>query len=188
MNGKSGKIIQDTCKTLLSRRKCIYRLTQLVGTVGIAVAVWPVAMSFGPDKRSLISSGPIDIDLENLQPGQTIKKVWRDKLIIVRYRTESEILAARSSDISDQLDPQPDTERVREGHEQWLVVFGNCPHAGCIPREVSGKNTGWICPCHGSEFDISGRVTKGPSTKNLGIPEYIFLNEGTILRVGTGNA
>lgn len=187
MNGKNDKVIQDTGKTLLSRRKCIYRLTQLIGTVGIAAAAWPLVMSFGPDKRSLVSSGPIDINLENLQPGQVIKKVWRDKLILIRYRTESEIQAARSENISFQLDPQPDSERVREGYEQWLVLLGNCPHAGCIPREISGENTGWICPCHGSEFDMSGRVTKGPSTKNLDVPEYTFLNEGRVLRVGISN-
>lgn len=187
MNGKSDKTIQDTGKISLNRRKCIYRLTQLVGAVGIAAVAYPLVMSFGPDKRGLVSSGPIDINLENVQPGQVIKKIWRDKLILIRHRTEDEITAARSEDTSYQLDPQPDSERVKNGYEQWLVLFANCPHAGCIPREVSSKNIGWICPCHGSEFDMSGRVTKGPSTKNLNIPEYAFLNDGLILRVGTSN-
>lgn len=172
----------------LTRRKSILRLTQIIGTAGIAIAAWPLIMTFGPDKRNLVSSGPMDINLENMQPGQVLKKVWRDKLVIVRYRTEDEIIAAQADNTAKLLDPEPDSQRVKVGHERWLVVFGNCPHAGCIPREVKHPDIGWVCPCHGSEFDNSGRVVKGPSTTNLMVPDYIFLSDGLTLRIGVKDA
>ena len=108
-------------------------------------------------------------------------------MILIHHRTQEEIVAARNTDLHTLIDPQSDSERVSAVHPQWLVVQGYCPHAGCVPNAQPG-GLGWICPCHGSEFDTSGRVTRGPATANLAIPDYAFHSDGQIVRIGTKEA
>jgi ubiquinol-cytochrome c reductase iron-sulfur subunit len=110
---------------------------------------------------------------------------WRGKLIFVRNRTKAEIDAARSVDVNSLRDPQPDQARVKDGKDQWLVVYGNCTHLGCVPLGNQGEYNGWFCPCHGSVFDTSGRIRQGPAPINLPIPPYAFLSD-TKIRIGEG--
>ena len=85
--------------------------------------------------------------------------------------------------LSELIDPQPDSARVKEGHAKWLVVYGNCTHLGCVPIGHQGQYEGWSCPCHGSLYDTSGRVRRGPAPTNLPVPPYAFLND-TKIRIG----
>lgn len=183
---QAKKDAQDSLPVLrANKRRCLCKLTRLVGAAGVATAIWPLLSALGPDEKTTADGEPIDVALENISPGQTIRRIWRGKLVLIRHRTESEIAQARALDGKTPISPQTDAERIKAGHEQWLVVYGHCPHAGCIPNEQTGKNGGgWLCPCHGSEFDISGRVTRGPATENLAVPDYAFHADGMTLRIG----
>ena len=166
------------------RRQCLCKLTKFVGAAGIAAAMWPLVSALGPDEQTLADGEPLDVPLDNVAPGETLRRVWRGKLVFIRHRTAQEIALANALDGVTRIDPQADAERVKPGHEQWLVVYGYCPHAGCIPNEQHGDNPGWLCPCHGSEFDLSGRVTRGPAAQNMQVPDYAFHPDGNTLRIG----
>jgi ubiquinol-cytochrome c reductase iron-sulfur subunit len=112
--------------------------------------------------------------------------VWRGKPVFVRYRTAEEIEIAEQTSLSDLKDPQADADRVQKS--QWLVMIGICTHLGCIPLgqkvgEPKGEFGGWFCPCHGSHYDTSGRIRKGPAPENLSIPPYAFLDD-TSIKIG----
>jgi len=169
------------------RRECLCKLTKFVGAAGVATAVWPLVSALSPDEKTLGENEPIDVSLAGVAAGQTIRRIWQGKLILIHHRTQEEIIAARNADWHTLIDPQSDSERVSAVHPQWLVVQGYCPHAGCVPNAQPG-GLGWICPCHGSEFDTSGRVTRGPATANLAIPDYAFHSDGQIVRIGTKEA
>lgn len=166
------------------RRECLCKLTKFVGAAGIAAAAWPLVSALGPDEKALGENEPIDVSLAGVAAGQTVRRVWQGKLILIHHRTTDEIITARSADLDTLIDPQPDSARVSAAHPQWLVVQGYCPHAGCVPNARPGGE-GWICPCHGSEFDTSGRVTRGPATANLAIPDYVIHSDGQVVRIGT---
>ena len=111
---------------------------------------------------------------------------WRGKPVFIRHRTEQEIESARRVNQGDLIDPQPDEERVKQ--PEWLVVIGVCTHLGCIPlgqrpTDPRGEYGGWFCPCHGSLYDTSGRVRRGPAPSNLVVPPYAFVDE-TMIRIG----
>ncbi len=169
------------------RRECLCKLTKFVGAAGVAAAVWPLVSALGSDEKTLAEHEPIDVSLAGVAAGQTVRRVWQGKLILIHHRTQDEIITARSADLDTLIDPQPDSARVSAAHPQWLVVQGYCPHAGCVPNARPGGE-GWICPCHGSEFDTSGRVTRGPATTNLAIPDYVIHSDGQAVRIGTKEA
>jgi ubiquinol-cytochrome c reductase iron-sulfur subunit len=123
------------------------------------------------------------VDLTPVAEGQGLKLFWRGKLIFVRHRTKKEIDDARAVQLVGLPDPQADDARVKEGKSQWLVVYGSCTHLGCIPTSQAGDYNGWFCPCHGSHYDTSGRVRKGPAPINLPVPPYAFLND-TKIKIG----
>jgi ubiquinol-cytochrome c reductase iron-sulfur subunit len=102
------------------------------------------------------------------------------KPIFIKRRTPEEIQEAKSVALKDLPDPQKDEDRVKEGKEEWLVMLGVCTHLGCVPLKDKGDFNGWFCPCHGSHYDISGRVRKGPAPKNMEVPKYEFVNNNTI--------
>ncbi|MDF7679691.1 ubiquinol-cytochrome c reductase iron-sulfur subunit [Enterobacteriaceae bacterium ESL0689] len=176
-NKKSGDEIQQ------QRRQCLCNITKIVGAAGVAAAVWPLVCALGPDEKTVAEGEPIDIPLTDIAAGQTIRRVWQGKPVFIHHRTADEIAAAQMADQQQLLDPQADGERVHSAYPQWLVVQGVCPHAGCVPNARAGGQ-GWVCPCHGSEFDTSGRVTRGPATANLAIPDYAFYPDGQTLRLG----
>jgi ubiquinol-cytochrome c reductase iron-sulfur subunit len=111
--------------------------------------------------------------------------VWRGKPTFIRHRTAKEIEGAQSVNLDDLPDPQADAERVKPGEAKWLVIVGVCTHLGCIPLgqktgDVKGDYDGWFCPCHGSHYDTSGRIRRGPAPANLAVPPYEFLSENVI--------
>ena len=166
-----------------TRRDFLFVATGTVAAVGVAFVAWPFVSALGPDAQTIASGAPVDVDLSPVAEGQILKVFWRDTLIFIRHRTAAEIKAAEDIDIKTMIDPQADSDRVKSGHSPWLVVYGNCTHLGCVPLGHAGHYNGWACPCHGSEFDTSGRVTKGPAQTNLPVPPYAFLSD-TSIRIG----
>jgi ubiquinol-cytochrome c reductase iron-sulfur subunit len=171
-----------------NRRDFLFLATGAAGAVLGVTAVVPLVSQLAPDAQTIAAGAPIELDLAPVAEGQAIKLFWRGKLIFVRNRTKKEIEAARTVSIAALPDPEADVSRVKAGKEQWLVVFGSCTHLGCIPGgsapgEVRGEYDGWFCPCHGSHYDTSGRIRKGPAPKNLPVPPYAFLSD-TKIRIG----
>jgi ubiquinol-cytochrome c reductase iron-sulfur subunit len=127
-----------------------------------------------------------EIDISSVQEGQSITVTWRGKPVFVRRRTAQEIEQARTIDINQLPDPQPDQARVQK--PEWLILVGVCTHLGCVPlgqktTDPRGEYGGWFCPCHGSHYDTSGRIRKGPAPLNLAVPTYTFLTDTTV-RIG----
>jgi len=157
-----------------------------MATVGVAVAMWPFIDSMNPSADVLALSST-EIDLAPIQIGQRITITWRSLPVFIVRRTDEEIAQARADDNNpDLIDPATDRSRVKL--EEWLIVIGVCTHLGCVPLgqragEPHGKYGGWFCPCHGSVYDTSGRVRRGPAPRNLEIPPYRFLDDMRV-RIG----
>ncbi|MFN3930261.1 MAG: ubiquinol-cytochrome c reductase iron-sulfur subunit [Brevundimonas sp.] len=147
-----------------------------------AMVVWPLINSMNPAADTLALS-TIEFDLTKVQEGQQVVIKWQGKPVFVRYRTPAEIERARADDRSGLKDPQPDAERVKAGHQQYLVVIGSCTHLGCVPTFGAGDFGGWFCPCHGSHYDTSGRIRKGPAPTNLVVPTYEYVSD-TRVKIG----
>lgn len=135
-----------------------------------------VSMSASKDVLALAS---LEVDLGNIEPGTTVTVKWRGKPVFIRRRTDDDIKLANSVDLGSLRDPQEDSVRVK--NPEWLIVVGVCTHLGCIPLPNAGDYGGWFCPCHGSHYDISGRIRKGPAPYNLEVPTYSFLEENKLL-------
>ncbi len=166
-----------------TRRDFLFIATGAMGAVGVGGLVWPFISQLAPDAATVAAGAPVEVDLAPVTEGQTISLFWRGKLIFVRHRTAKEIEEARNVQLAQLPDPQADAERVKEGKSQWLVVYGSCTHLGCVPLGQAGDYHGWFCPCHGSHYDTSGRIRKGPAPTNLPLPPYAFLDD-TKLRIG----
>lgn len=176
---------EDTGPT---RRDFLVLTTGAVGAVGAAYFAWPFIDSMNP-AADILAQSTVDVDLSPIPMGQAITVVWRGKPIFVRHRTAAEIKVAEKVPMADLIDPETDQDRVKKGHDDWLIVVGICTHLGCIPTgntptQTRGKYGGWSCPCHGSLYDTSGRVRRGPAPANLAIPPYTFLTASTI-RIGS---
>jgi len=170
-----------------TRRDFLFVTTGAFAAVGGAAAVWPLIDQMNPD-ATVKALASIEIDLSPIEEGQSVTFKWRGQPVFVRYRTASEIAEAKAVPLDDLKDPQPDNERVSEGHEQWLVMVGLCTHLGCVPLgqkpgEERGDYHGWFCPCHGSHYDTAGRIRKGPAPKNLVLPPFEFLSD-TLVKIG----
>lgn len=148
---------------------------------GVMIA-WPLINQMNPAADTLALS-VIDFDLTKVQEGQQVVVKWQGKPVFVRYRTPAEIEAAREVPMSALKDPQSDADRVKEGREQYLVLVGSCTHLGCVPTFGTGDYGGWFCPCHGSHYDTSGRIRKGPAPTNLVVPNYEYVSD-TAVRIG----
>jgi len=147
-----------------------------------AMAVWPLVNSMNPAADTLALS-TIEFDLTKVQEGQQVVIKWQGKPVFIRYRTPAEIERARADDRAGLKDPQTDADRVKAGHQQYLVVIGSCTHLGCVPTFGAGDFGGWFCPCHGSHYDTSGRIRKGPAPKNLVVPTYDYVSD-TRVKIG----
>lgn len=169
-------------KNEISRRDFITLTASGVAAVGVACAAWPLVDSLNP-AADVLALSSIEVDLSHMQPGQIMTVQWRGKPIFIKYRTEQEIKEAREVDVSKLPDPQSDQDRVIAGKEQWLVTIGICTHLGCVPLGNQGEFDGWFCPCHGSHYDSSGRIRKGPAPLNLAVPKYEFISD-TKIRIG----
>lgn len=135
-----------------------------------------LSMSASKDVLALAS---LEVDLSSIEPGTTVTVKWRGKPVFIRRRTEEDVKLANSVYLGSLRDPQEDSVRVK--NPEWLVVIGVCTHLGCIPLPNAGDFGGWFCPCHGSHYDISGRIRKGPAPYNLEVPTYTFLDENKLL-------
>lgn len=166
-----------------TRRDFILLTANAMAVVGACSVAWPMVHSMNPSADVLAMSST-EVDLTPIAEGQSITVMWRGKPVFVRHRTAEEIAKANEVNMEELRDPQADKDRVKEGKEQWLIMVGVCTHLGCVPLgNRSGDYEGWFCPCHGSHYDTSGRVRKGPAPKNLMVPEYAFLSDNRI-RIG----
>ena len=166
-----------------TRRDFLFLATGAAGAVAVIGTAWPLVMTMGPDAETVAAGAPVELDLTPIAEGQIVKVFWRGRLIFVRHRTPAEIEAARKVELRTLPDPVPDEARTKEGKAQWLVVYGNCTHLGCVPLGNQGAFNGWFCPCHGSVFDTAGRIRQGPAPINLPIPPYAFVSD-TKIRIG----
>ncbi len=162
-----------------NRRDFLYVATGAVGAVGAAAVAWPLIDQMNPD-ASVLALASIEFDLSSVEVGQSVTIKWRGFPVFVRHRTETEIEEARAVPLDALKDPETDAQRVKEGHEEWLIMIANCTHLGCVPVGESGEYDGWFCPCHGSHYDTAGRIRKGPAPKNLVVPEYEFLSDSVV--------
>lgn len=153
--------------------------------VGVGAIAWPFIHSMNPS-RDVLALASTEVELGPIQPGMAVTVMWRGKPVFVRHRTPEEIATARAVPMSELKDPARDEQRVQR--PQWLVMVGVCTHLGCVPlgqkpTDAKGDYNGWFCPCHGSHYDTSGRIRKGPAPANLEVPTYTFMND-TKIRVG----
>ena len=165
-----------------TRRDFLLLSTITVGAVGAGLATWPFVDVMNPAADTLALS-TTEVDLAPIEVGQSITVVWQGRPVFIRYRTAAEIKEAEAVALSDLIDPQADKDRVQK--PEWLIMVGICTHLGCIPlgqkaNDPKGEFGGWFCPCHGSHYDTSGRIRKGPAPKNLVVPAYTFLTDTTI--------
>jgi ubiquinol-cytochrome c reductase iron-sulfur subunit len=171
----------------VTKRDFLKLVTAAGAAVGVGSLAWPLIDSMNPSKDVLAVSSTT-VELGSIAAGSAITVMWRGKPVFVRHRTTEEIKAATSVKQSDLTDPATDSSRVKSGHEDWLVVVGICTHLGCIPlgnkpTEARGDFGGWFCPCHGSQYDTSGRVRHGPAPANLPVPPYAFETD-TKIKIG----
>lgn len=165
-----------------TRRSFIVKAATAAAGVGAIACGVPFIKSMLPD-ASVVATGSTEVDLSNIKPGDSITVMWRGKPVFVTHRTIEQIKEAQSVNLSDLKDPQLDSERVHQGKEQWLVTIAVCTHLGCVPTLGKGEFGGSLCPCHGSQYDSSQRIRKGPAPKNLEVPTYSFISD-TKIRIG----
>ena len=162
--------------------KVFFRGSCAFGALGAALAVWPLIDSMNPAADTLALS-TIEADLSAVETGQRITVKWRGSPVFIDRRTDKQLQEAEAVDVSRLRDPQTDAERVIK--PEWLVLVGICTHLGCVPlgqkpTDDRGDWGGWFCPCHGSHYDTSGRIRKGPAPTNLVVPVYEFLDDSTV--------
>ena len=162
---------------ITERRDFLFTASYALGAVGVGAAVWPLIDQMNPD-ASVKALSTTEVDISNVSSGKTITVLWRGKPVFIRKRTQKEINEAQNIKLEDLKDPQKDQDRVKKA--EWLVMVGVCTHLGCVPLGNKGDFDGWFCPCHGSHYDTSGRVRKGPAPTNLEIPKYEFIDNNTI--------
>ena len=183
-----GKVVSANDKKAESnkeetRRDFLHVSTITIGAIGSATFMWPFIKSMNPAEDTL-ALGTTEVDISNIDEGQSITVTWRGKPVFIRKRSKEDIAEAKNVKLSNLPDPEKDSDRVKK--EDWLILVGVCTHLGCVPsgQKVSDKKgdfNGWNCPCHGSHYDTSGRIRKGPAPDNMEVPPYKFLNDNTVL-------
>lgn len=180
-----------------TRRDFLYIATSAAGAVGATMAAWPLVAQMNPAANVLALSA-IEVDVSAVQPGQLINVMWRGRPTFIRRLTEDEIAEADAVPVDALLDPTARNANLDDNAEatgdnrlasagsgptEWLVVVGVCTHLGCIPAFDQGDYDGWLCACHGSQYDNVGRVRVGPAPENLAVPPFSFLSD-TRIRIG----
>jgi ubiquinol-cytochrome c reductase iron-sulfur subunit len=187
--GSQGQGVMRDAAHEPNRRDFLYLATGAMGAIGVAGVAWPFINQMSPDAGTRAAGAPIEVDLSPIAAGQSITLKWRGTPIFVRHRTPEEIAAAKADDAKAMPDPERDAARLGRFNnavqESWLIVQGSCTHLGCVPVKNSGDYNGWFCPCHGSHYDTSGRIRKGPAPKNLVVPEFEFLAETRVRLTAT---
>jgi ubiquinol-cytochrome c reductase iron-sulfur subunit len=169
------------------RRDWIHIAALSTAGVGAASVLIPLVTQMAPS-ADVLAESTTDIDVSAIQEGQSIKAVFRKQPLFVKRLTAAEIAAAKKDDGASMRDPATLAQRTKEGHEDLLVTMGVCTHLGCVPLgaaegEAKGDFGGYFCPCHGSHYDVAGRIRKGPAPLNLAVPEYKFTTD-SVIRVG----
>ena len=160
-----------------NRRDFLFTATYSIGAVGIGATIWPFIDQMNPDS-SVKAMATTEVDISQIEPGKSITVLWRGKPVFIKRRTDTEISEAQSVSLEELKHPEKDEDRVKK--TEWLVMMGICSHLGCVPLAAKGEYNGWFCPCHGSHYDTSGRIRKGPAPTNMEIPKYAFVDENTI--------
>jgi ubiquinol-cytochrome c reductase iron-sulfur subunit len=168
-----------------TRRDFIHVASATMGAVGAACVAWPLIHQMNPAADTL-ALATTEFDLSGVEEGMAVTIVWRGKPVFVRHRTAKEIEEAAAVDINELPDPQADSERTDK--PAMLVLVGVCTHLGCVPlgqkaTDPRGDWGGWFCPCHGSHYDTSGRIRKGPAPTNLQVPPYEYISD-SVIRIG----
>lgn len=172
------------------RREFLVMTAGAVGAVGAASVAYSLASSMAP-AADVLALATTEVDVSQVKEGQSITAMWRGKPVFIRRRTAKEIEEARAAAMSDLKDPESDEARLKQSTfkgkdmPEWLVMIGVCTHLGCVPlgqkpTDPHGEFDGWFCPCHGSQYDSSGRIRKGPAPKNLEVPPYQFTDASKI--------
>ena len=174
-----------------TRRDFLMVATGALGAVGAAAVAWPFINNLNPAADTLALAS-IEVSVTPIEVGQAITVKLRGKPVFIRHRTEKDIKEAEAVPMSELPDPQTDNSRVtysaKKVRPEWLIMIGVCTHLGCVPLgnkpgQDKGPYGGWYCPCHGSAYDTSGRIRKGPAPLNLVIPEYLFVSD-SLVRIG----
>ena len=174
-----------------TRRDFLMVATGALGAVGVAAVAWPFINNLNPAADTLALSS-IDVNVQPIAVGQAITVKWRGKPVFIRHRTEKDIKEAEAVPMSELPDPATDDSRVtdtdKKVRREWLIMIGVCTHLGCVPLGTNqgdprGEYNGWFCPCHGSQYDTSGRIRKGPAPANLAVPSYLFSSD-TLVKIG----
>ena len=166
-----------------TRRDFLYLAAAGMGAVGVGCVAWPLLDTMNPSAE-VLALASTEVDLGPIAEGQRITVTWRGNPVFIDHRTPEQIEQARDVEVSDLPDPQNDADRVEQ--PEWLIVIGVCTHLGCVPLgqktgQSRGEFGGWFCPCHGSHYDTSGRIRKGPAPLNLPVPPYQFTGDSTIV-------
>jgi ubiquinol-cytochrome c reductase iron-sulfur subunit len=156
------------------------------GVGGVAM-LYPLVNQMNPS-ADVLALASTEVDVSQIQPGQSIKTIWRKQPVFIRNLTPQEISQANAVPAGELRDPQTLAERTKEGKANWLITLGVCTHLGCVPLgaaegENKGEYGGYFCPCHGSHYDTAGRIRKGPAPLNLEVPEYQFTSD-TVVQIG----
>ena len=186
-NDKLDKNYDNQSKSEIDDEKRDFLLLTTTGlaAAGGLVAGWSMINTMNPAKDVLALSST-EVDLSPIEKGQSLTVMWRGKPVFIRHRTSSEIENARTVNIDSLIHKDLDEKRVQK--PEWLVVLGVCTHLGCVPLgqkigDSKGDFGGWFCPCHGSHYDTSGRIRKGPAPLNLDVPPYEFVSD-EIIKIG----
>jgi ubiquinol-cytochrome c reductase iron-sulfur subunit len=188
---KGEVLVSHADDTAGTRRDFLYYATAGAGVVATGAVVWPLVNQMNPsaDTRALAS---IMVDITAVEVGTQITVKWRGKPVFIRRRTPDEIEKGRAVPLTDLADTNAenanldasttaeDKNRTLDEAGEWLVMMGVCTHLGCVPLGDAGDFGGWFCPCHGSHYDMAGRIRKGPAPRNLPVPMAKFENATTI--------
>ena len=188
------------------RRDFLYLATGAAGVVLAGGIVWPLVSQLAPNAREEAAGAPVKLNISSVQPGQVVTVVWRGAPYFVRHLTDEELVLANDApqdafrDFASvasrtagpgiapaAVDVEPVAGATGGDVGKWAVMGANCTHLGCVPTEVDAGLEGWACPCHGSLFDVTGRVLKGPAPTNLPLPPFTFAGDDTLV-IGTDNA
>ena len=165
-----------------TRRDFLFLAAGAFGGVGTVAAIWPFLDSMSPSAE-VLALAEVEVDISPIEEGQAITVIWQGKPIFIRHRTPEEIAEAEAVSLDTLKDPETDGDRV--DRPEWLVMIGVCTHLGCVPKgqragDPKGEYGGWLCPCHGSHYDTSGWIRKGPAPTNLPVPPYVFVEDGLV--------
>jgi len=187
-----GEFVANSTSAEPTRRDFLYIATGAVAGVGAVLTAWPFIDQMNPT-ASALALGSIEVDISSIQSGQQVVAIWRSHPLFIRRRTPKEIAEVRAVPLSALIDPiarnanlpddAPATDENREFKPEWLIVVGVCTHLGCTPTFNEGNYGGWLCHCHGSQYDVAGRVRRGPAPQNLAVPPYAYLSP-TRVKIG----